>query len=232
MEKNEILARYYTLIKNMAESFQIKASPGLKRVMEVDDLFVEGVIGAISAIDSFNPEKGALTPWIRFKAYYRMVDVIRNVYSIPQKEWKKIEELMKSEEELIKKFGRDPTDEELADYMGVTVDTIEKIRSSIINTVDIDTYPIRDKKPLPDKLSEKRDILQYIHTCVRSSLTGEEGFVWVERNIYERTGKVVAEKIKLTIGQVYSIERRAKRKLNKYLRNEGFSKQVLLDIMN
>lgn len=54
------MSQYYGLIKYWANYFYGKSSEQLKQTIGLDDLFQEGVVGALKAIDSFEPEKGSL----------------------------------------------------------------------------------------------------------------------------------------------------------------------------
>ena len=58
MNKEQMFAEYYGLIMYLAKSYYKKTLPNIKRVLDVDDLFMEGVIGAIKAINTFNEDKG------------------------------------------------------------------------------------------------------------------------------------------------------------------------------
>lgn len=232
MNKHEMLAQYYGLIMHLAKSHYYKASPQLKQVMGLDDLFMEGVIGAIIAIDTYKHDKGPLTAWVKLKAYYRIIDSIREASPFPQKIWKQIEKLMKTEKELMQKLAREPSDTELADRMDVSLERIREIRSWIeIDHVDIGSVTIIDDEQRPDEINEIKQLLRCIDTCIRSNLTEQEGFVWVERKIYKRTLKEIGEKIKLKIGAVRKIEAIAKTKLKLCLKDGRWHEKDLPDII-
>jgi len=231
MTRDQTLSQFYPLIMYLAKGHYFRASPGLKRLVDLDDLIEEGVIGAILAIDSHDPNKGKLTAWVKLKANGQIVDSIRRVYPIPQKRWEEIETLMEGEENLLHELGREPSEEELAAYLRIPVKSITEIRSWTIDHVDLESTPIVDEQEKPYEVLKVKKLVECIYRCISLNLSKVQGFVWVERNIYACTGRELAQKLKLKVGAIYKIEAAAKTKLKTYLRNNGWQDDDLPAIL-
>lgn len=111
LEKEKIIEEYLPIIKHLA----YKMGKGFDDEMTVEDLISAGIMGLLEAIEKYDPTKGAQ---LKTFAYLRirgaMIDELR------ARDWfsratrtkaKRIEETIRS---LEKKFGRFPTEEEIA----------------------------------------------------------------------------------------------------------------------
>ena len=96
----------------------------------LDDITSFGVEGLINAIEKFSPDKGA-----HFETYAVMrirgaiIDKIRSQDWLPRSTRKKIKDIKQATEELKQQFGRTPSIEEIADYLGVEKEKITSILS-------------------------------------------------------------------------------------------------------
>ena len=230
MSKEKKLAQFYPLIMYYAKSFYHKISPELKRVIDIDDLFAEGVIGAILAIENYNKDKGSLISWVTLRAKGHVLDYIRKMDNISRKNRKKIIELIKREQELMKTLNRNPLDEELAENMNVSLNKIKEIRSWMIRHVSIENESIIDKEKKPDESTEIKELVHSLDACIKSDLTAEEAIVLIQRIIYDRTLEEMSRIINRSITTTHNRERRAKRKLKRCLKEKGWQEEDLTDI--
>ncbi len=121
----------------------------------LDDITSFGVEGLIDAIEKFSPEKGA-----HFETYAVMrirgaiIDKIRSQDWLPRSTRKKIKDIKQAAEELKQQFGRTPTNEEIADYLGV-----EKEKITSILAEDTSVTSLYDKKYSGDEGVELIDTL-------------------------------------------------------------------------
>lgn len=88
---------------------------------------------AHDAIKTYNPQKGASLKshiMIQLRPITRFARKITTPVDIPEKRVADIYKLTSAEQELSERLGRDPTDDELADYTGLTKRRLSVIRKS------------------------------------------------------------------------------------------------------
>jgi DNA-directed RNA polymerase specialized sigma subunit len=84
----------------------------------------------IDGLNKFDPEKAKINTflWFKLNNLQRKVLKVQNVLNIPERDLQLKNKLELIEEELREKLGRDPSDQELADYAGITVKRIARLR--------------------------------------------------------------------------------------------------------
>lgn len=112
------------------------------RGLEFMDLIQEGNSGLIHAVDKYDPEKGFkfstyATYWIK-QAILRALQNHSRTIKISPYIQEKLNKMKKAESELVQTFGREPSDEEIADQMGLTIKEVISLRSYDLNTLSID----------------------------------------------------------------------------------------------
>src|SRR4030095_13087649 len=86
------------------------------------DLINEGNIGLMKAVDRFNPDKGAKLStygafWIKQSIKRALANQTKTI-RVPVHMVEKIAKMHRAERQLLEIFGRQPTDEELAEQLG------------------------------------------------------------------------------------------------------------------
>lgn len=125
----EILIKYLPLVKRIAGSLTVGKPP----TVEYDDLVSYGILGLLDAINKFDP-----TREIKFETYatYRIrgsiLDELRKINWVPRSETAKLSAVDKARRSLEAKLQREPTQRELAQYLGVTVEELNYL-DAIIN---------------------------------------------------------------------------------------------------
>jgi RNA polymerase sigma factor for flagellar operon FliA len=128
-----LILHYSALVKFVAG--RLKA--GLPRSVDPQDLVSYGTFGLIDAIDKFEPERG-----YKFETYAvnrikgAILDELRALDWVPRSVRARAREIQRSLGELEHRLQRNPSDEELADYMGVPVETLQD-RLGEISTLGI-----------------------------------------------------------------------------------------------
>ena len=121
----------------------------------LDDITSFGVEGLIDAIEKYSPARGA-----HFETYAVMrirgaiIDKIRLQDWLPRTTRKKIKDIKKAAEELKQQFGRSPSTDEIADYLGVDK---EKITAILFEDTSITS--LYDKKYSDEESVELIDTL-------------------------------------------------------------------------
>lgn len=126
--KDQLIVAYIDLVKIIAGRLYTNYG----KSVEFDDLVSYGIFGLIDAIEKFDPTKN-----VKFEtyAYIRVrgaiIDQLRNLDWIPRsvrQKHKKLEDIYKTIEN---EYGRSASDEEVAERLGVTMDTFNGMLSEI-----------------------------------------------------------------------------------------------------
>jgi len=231
MNKEQMFAEYYGLIMYLAKSYHKKTLPSLKRVLDIDDLFMEGVIGAIKAINTFNEDKGSFTAWLNLKARGQMLDTIIKSSGIPKREWKSIRKLAQARERLLQTLDREPSDAELAEQIKVPIEKIQKIKFWIRYPENVDDISNSDKRNRSDEHLILKKLVKDIDHCIQTSLSAEEGFVLIQRIIDGRKLREIGKIINKSLSTVSKIEKKSRQKIMICLENKQWQKQDWIDIL-
>ncbi|MEM1093005.1 MAG: sigma-70 family RNA polymerase sigma factor [Bacteroidota bacterium] len=93
-----------------------------------EDLENVGMLGLLQALQGYNPERG--TPFISY-AYGRvrgaLVDYLRSIDTLPRERRRRLAEAHQATEDLRQINGVEPSPQDVADYMGVSIKKYHKI---------------------------------------------------------------------------------------------------------
>ena len=158
--RNRIIEHYMPLVRRRAERIRAK----LPHEIELDDLISAGSVGLIDAIRAFDPERG-----VKFETFCiprvqgAMLDELRSMDWAPRMVRSKTSKLNEADKILVGKFGRRPTEEELANFLELPVDDVRQtmVESSRINMSSLDKKwndpsgdgDVSEVDVLPDKRS-------------------------------------------------------------------------------
>lgn len=126
--KDELIVHYAPLVKYVAARVAI----GLPNNVDQEDLASAGILGLMEAVAKFEPERG-----FKFESYAAqrirgaIIDDLRSLDWVPRSvraQARRVEEVLSK---LTDKLGRSPTDEEVAEEMGVTVRKLRAIYSKV-----------------------------------------------------------------------------------------------------
>jgi RNA polymerase sigma factor for flagellar operon FliA len=159
--RNTLIERYTPLVRYNGERLRSKLPEGV----ELDDLISAGIFGLMDAIDAFDLDRG-----VKFETYCvprirgAMLDELRTMDWVPRLVRSKASKLNEATKLLEAKYGRAPTNHELSQYMGISIDELEKMKAdaSAVGLVSLnkkwyetDSYKdVREIDVLEDKRSE------------------------------------------------------------------------------
>jgi len=159
--RNRLVEMYLPLVKYNGERIWSRLPEGV----ELDDLVSAGVFGLMDAIDAFD-----LTRGVKFETYCvprirgAMLDELRTMDWVPRLVRSKASKLNEAIKTLETKLGRQPSEIELSEQMGISVAELEKMMldASAVNLISLnkkwyetDSYKdVREIDILEDKKGE------------------------------------------------------------------------------
>ena len=113
---------------------------GKARNLSMDDLKQEGYIGLIKAVNRFNPDKGFklstyATYWINLEIKRAIQNKDKNI-RLTECQQQKVNQIYKIKDIFYKKYGREATDQEIANLVNISIDELRKIQE-YLQTIDV-----------------------------------------------------------------------------------------------
>ena len=157
--RNRLVEQYMPLVRNRGERIWSRLPDGV----ELDDLISAGTFGLLDAINAFDLERG-----VRFETFCipriqgAMLDELRSMDWVPRLVRSKASKINEAYKILECKLARKPCDEEMAEYLAVTVPEFEKMLTEThgVNLTSLDkkwfeTDSYKDVREI-DLLADKR----------------------------------------------------------------------------
>ena len=150
--RDALILQYIYLTRYVASRVKVALPP----TFSYEDISSYGVEGLIDAVEKYSPKFGA-----RFETYAlvrirgNIIDKIRSQDFLPRSVRRKIKSVKDAQEELKRKFGRNATTTELAEFLGYEKEKVEQILGD-----DTTVTSIYDKKTSNDESVEIIDTIQ------------------------------------------------------------------------
>lgn len=137
--RDELIVQYLHLVKSVVG----RVASGLPGYVKLDDLYSSGVTGLIKAVEKFDLSKNN-----KFETYAillikgAIIDELRKLDWIPRSVHQKANLIASAQASLQQTLGRDPTDTELSQHLGLSEEglgeLLERVRPAILISLNAD----------------------------------------------------------------------------------------------
>ncbi|MBO7679767.1 MAG: FliA/WhiG family RNA polymerase sigma factor [Thermoguttaceae bacterium] len=231
--RNKLVEYYMPIVRQKADQIRHK----LPEEVERDDLISTGTIGLMEAVASFDPTRG-----VKFETFCAqrirgaMVDGLRSMDWVPRKVRSRATKLNDAYKVFEGRFGRRPSEEELARFLDLPVDEVHRTitETGSVNVSSLDrrwTDPsgendvtemeilADDRAQGPTEQLERREL---IRACTKG-LNKTERFIIILYYFEEMTMKEIGATLDLSesrVSQMHSAIISRIKKLNDHRRTE------------
>lgn len=225
--KQKLTEANMRLVINIAKSYRSRAIP-------LEDLIQEGAIGLMQAAERFDPGKGFrfstyATHWIR-QAIGRAIDNKSKAIRLPAHISQAIRKIERERTRLVRELGSDPSQEQIAAGLGISVRRLQHIISSSQELLSLDMSIgensgvtlgglLRDEGENPEDRMISDEVVEEIR-CILEELSDREQHVMRMRFRLDGSGETlpalqdeIARDMKLSRERVRQIEIQAIKKL-------------------
>ena len=222
-----LVMRYIGLVKSIA--LQVRGV--YSSFAQVDDIVNEGLLTLAVAVDKFDPDKG-----IKFETYVSkrirgaVIDLARRQDWVPRSVRRKARDIDQASSELFSELGRYPTDEEMAQRLGVSQNQYQEdlANSSMCNVLSLDALfedreqnssaevPDGGLDSRPEDSMLRQEMLEILTKAIESLRENEQTVIslYYHKNLSMKEMAQVMEDSEPRISQLHS---RAIQKLKLYM---------------
>ena len=222
-----LVMRYIGLVKSIA--LQVRGV--YSSFAQVDDIVNEGLLTLAVAVDKFDPEKG-----IKFETYVSkrirgaVIDLARRQDWVPRSVRRKARDIDQASSELFSELGRYPTDEEMAQRLGVSQNQYQEdlANSSMCNVLSLDALfedreqnssaevPDGGLDSRPEDSMLRQEMLEILTKAIESLRENEQTVIslYYHKNL---SMKEIAQVMEVSEPRISQLHSRAIQKLKLYM---------------
>lgn len=225
--RQELTMRYLYIVKAIAVQMQGLYSGS----MQMDDVINEGVIAIMKGIDRYDPNKdNKFETFISRRIRGMVIDLVRKNDWMPRDYHRQNRSIEEGRSHLTEKLGRQPSDEEIADYLQMDFQRYLKIRnmSTMLNVLSLDfvmensedrqavQIADMDQDNQPERVFLKEETLQTLVQAI-NTLKEKEKLVISLYYVEELNMNQIAQMLAVSGPRISQIHSTAIRKLRDYM---------------
>lgn len=132
LDREELFDRYKKRIYQIAHRIKSRIPPGSP--LEFEDLVSYGAMGLFDAADRFDPSmKNQFSTFVDYRIRGSMLDALRSLDEMSRHSRDQAKEIKEVTERIRLETGRDPEAKEVAEAMGISLDTFYDIENKVQN---------------------------------------------------------------------------------------------------
>jgi RNA polymerase sigma factor for flagellar operon FliA len=133
MDRVAMITRHLPLVRYVAGSMARHANAST--ILDFDDLVGYGTEGLIAAVDSFNPDYNVrFSTWAVMHIRTTIQDALRSLDPLPRSLREASKALEQAQTALANAQGEWPADADVAEYLGIDVDRLHRLRRDLSQT--------------------------------------------------------------------------------------------------
>ncbi len=209
MQQGDDQAREQLIESNLRLVLSIASQFAQKSIVPLEDLVQEGCLGLIRAVDKFDWRRGNRFStyavwWIRQYIVRAIAEHSRFIH-LPFHLVETLAQLVATSQRLAQELGRQPSNQELAEVLGTSVDRVEELTALLTPPLSLDT-PVDDEEELiledvlpdPNTVSpEDAFYRNYAREHIRAILS---------ECLTEREWEVIKLRFGLIDGRIYTLD--------------------------
>ncbi|MDF2549029.1 MAG: putative polymerase sigma factor [Chlamydiales bacterium] len=155
--REKLILNYLHLVKYVVG----RLAATLPSHVKADDLYSTGIIGLVKAIEKFNPVmKNKFETYAILLIKGAIIDEMRALDWVPRSVHQKANQISRAQTELRNRLGRDPSDAETAEMIGVPAadfgQLLQRVQPAILLPLNMDKNDDPDQVPLEERLADEK----------------------------------------------------------------------------
>jgi RNA polymerase sigma factor FliA len=143
--------------------------------VDYDELVSAGTIGLMQALDTFNPAKGAaFSTFAAPRIRGAIQDELRRMDHAPRSVRRKARDIARAREQLTKVLGRAPEEKEIAEHLGVPLETFHRWQMDAEVASPVSMFGSTESDPNKPKLSPADVLSSEDDFAIEDRLNGSE----------------------------------------------------------
>ena len=214
---NDLIQDNIDLVKKIA--WQLHAR--VQNIVEIEDLMQQGMEGLVHAAQKYTPKEGVnFAQYAKLRIRGSIIDYLRKNSNLCRTTIKKKQEFERKKNELQQELGREPTQDEIVNYLGISFDEYDYWKKSFeansIQSLDnaYNEYSLlyASHEESPEKKLENKELKEQIKGALkvlnqREAMIAQLYYV-EELNIYE-----ISDILEISTGRISQIKKKIVEKL-------------------
>ena len=159
--KEQIVLEHAPLIRYIVNRIAVR----LPSHIDLDDLHNTGVIGLMDAIEKYDPGKNCkFKTYAEFRIKGAILDQLRSLDWVPRSVRQKSRKLEKAYGEVEQRLGRQASEDEVADSLGLQIDKFHELLNQVRGISLVNLEEIRGTNSDGDRAGTFADIIEDVHS--------------------------------------------------------------------